>query len=56
MIIIIMIFSVLAITATRLLGNLILNTDLNNFLDMVDFSKRGEYDLGVVKFTLCFFE
>jgi hypothetical protein len=29
---------------------------LNNILDLVDFWNRGEYDLGVVKFTLCFFE
>jgi hypothetical protein len=33
-----------------------LNTNINFILFLVDFSKRGEYELRVSKFTLCFFE
>jgi hypothetical protein len=29
---------------------------LNNILHFVDFLNRGEYDLGVIEFTICFFE
>jgi hypothetical protein len=33
-----------------------LNTNINFILFLVDFWKRGEYELRVPKFTLCFFE
>jgi hypothetical protein len=55
----IIIFSVLSITATRLLEYVEVKwvyTDLNNMLDLVDFWNRDEYDLCLVKLTLCFFK
>jgi hypothetical protein len=53
----IIIFSVLAVTATRhLVYAIVFNTNFNDILNLVDFWKRGEYDLSVVRSTLCFFE